>query len=1044
MRFIVKRKWLVLLAWIIIVAGLFFMAPNMGDLVREKGQITLPDHYSSKLASEILSEARSDDGTSDTTTIALVLFNEKEKLSAAEIKEAEKAIELLENNKDLGVTEIISHFKEESLKDQLVSQDGKAILASVTLEWNGRDAKEVKKSLYDTLESVDVDYAFTSEWMVNEDLIVSSQEGVRKTEGIAIVFILLVLLLVYRSFVAPFIPLLTVGFSYLAAQSIVAFLVKYVDFPVSTYTQIFLVVVLFGLGTDYCILLLSRFKEELLKQETVTDAIVETYRNGGRTVLFSGLAVMIGFAAIGFSQFIIYQSAAAVAVGIAVLLVALFTIVPFFMSLLAGKLFWPSKMKEKQGDNWLWAFFGKFSLSRPFVSLLVVAAICVPFLIFYDGTLSYNSMDEISDDYGSVKAFNVIADSFSPGEAMRTQVVLKNDEAMDSQEYLALTEQISRELEKVDLVDSVRSVTRPMGEPLEDFLVAKQADALKDGLGEGKDGLSQISSGLQQASSELAKSEPELNQAVDGIEQLISGTSELRNGVSELQTHLAAIEEGIRLGSASSDQIIAGLEEAKKGAEELHRAYETKLLPNYRTMEEGLAGLTDGYTRIGDGLSQIAQSLSKEQQELFNYIENKHQDMAYDIDYQTLKAKIMFITEELHGLSDKMAELNTHLAQIQAGLKAANDGFAEAIAEQNKISAGLEMLISGIEEQQAAFYKLADGQGRIVDSLPQMAAGLSGINDGQQQLLDGFSEIGDQLSQLTDGLKRSADGLDQVSDGLGQAQEYLAGLAQSEETGGFYLPKEALESEEFASVLDVYMSPDRKIMTIDVIFKANPYSNEAMAQIPEIKKAVERATKDTKLENAVMVVGGVTSLNADLDAMSSEDYNRTVIFMLVGIAFILMILFRSFVMPLYIIGSLILTYYTTMAINEVIFVQLLGYSGFTWAVPFFGFVILIALGVDYSIFLMDRFNEYKNLLVEQAMYMAMKKMGTVIISAAIILSGTFAAMMPAGMLSLLEIALITIVGLFLYSFVVLPLFIPVMVKIFGEANWWPFQRPAND
>jgi len=128
----------------------------------------------------------------------------------------------------------------------------------------------------------------------------------------------------------------------------------------------------------------------------------------------------------------------------------------------------------------------------------------------------------------------------------------------------------------------------------------------------------------------------------------------------------------------------------------------------------------------------------------------------------------------------------------------------------------------------------------------------------------------------------------------------------------------------------------------------------------------------------------------------------------------------------------------------VIFVQLLGHSGFTWAVPFFGFVILIALGVDYSIFLMDRFNEYKNLLVEQAMYRAMKKMGTVIMSAAVILGGTFAAMMPAGMLSLLEIASITIVGLFLYSFVIMPLFIPVMVKIFGEANWWPFQRPVNE
>jgi len=63
-----------------------------------------------------------------------------------------------------------------------------------------------------------------------------------------------VLLLVFRSVVAPIIPLLTVGFSYLAAQSIVSILVDKLDFPVSSYTQIFLVAILFGIGTDYCIL----------------------------------------------------------------------------------------------------------------------------------------------------------------------------------------------------------------------------------------------------------------------------------------------------------------------------------------------------------------------------------------------------------------------------------------------------------------------------------------------------------------------------------------------------------------------------------------------------------------------------------------------------------------------------------------------------------------------------------------------------------------------------------------------------------------------
>lgn len=1044
MNTIIKRKWFVIIAWIAVVAGLFFSAPNMGDLVREKGQITMPDNYSSKLAGEILAEVKSDDGSGDSSSVALVFHNEKDKLSSAEIKEAEKAIGILdEKSEELGITEILTHFKEEDLKNQLVSEDGKAILASITLDWNNRDAGEVKDALYETLKDIKVDHYYTSEWLINEDLVFSSQEGLKKTEGITVVFILIVLLLVFRSFVAPLVPLLTVGFSYLAAQSIVAFLVDKVDFPVSTYTQIFLVAVLFGIGTDYCILLLSRFKEELAQRETVTEAIVETYRNAGRTVLFSGIAVMIGFAAIGLSQFILYQSAAAVAVGVGILLLALFTVVPFFMAVLGKKLFWPSKTKAEHGDNWLWAFFGKFSLSRPFVSLLVVAAISVPFLVFYDGELSYNSMDEISDEAGSVKAFNVISDSFSPGESMPTTIVLKNDEAMDSEEYLALAEKISQELEKVDLVDSVRSVTRPVGEPLEDFLVAKQAKTLEEGLGEGKGGLEEISKGLEEASSELSKSGPQLNGATDGINRLISGTNELKSGLSEIETNLANIEEGIRQGTVGSEQVISGLEEAKTGAEELLVGYED-LLKGYKEIEGSLSFLTSKYEEVGDGLTLLSDGYSQFLNEfLFGYLESTY-GFSEDPLYKEMKPKVEKLQEELESLSKNFGELNQGLTGISGGITEANTGFVQAVEGQKGITAGLKALIAGIEQQKSGLQQLADGQGLIVDNIPQMTTGLSGINEGQQQLLDGFSEIGGQLTELTDGLNQSADGLNQVGDGLGSAQDYLTELAESNEMSGFHIPAEALESEEFSQVLDVYLSKDRKVMTIDVIFAESPYSNEAMAQIDAMEQAVKRATQDTKLENAVMAIGGITSTNADLDTMSSQDYSRTVTLMLVGIALILIFLFRSIIMPVYIIGSLILTYFTSMAINEAIFVNLLGYAGISWAVPFFAFVILVALGVDYSIFLMDRFNEYKNLLVEQAMYMAMKKMGTVIISAAIILSGTFAAMMPAGMLSLLQIASITIMGLFLYSFVILPLFIPVMVKTFGPANWWPFQRPSND
>ncbi|MDX8290512.1 MMPL family transporter [Metabacillus indicus] len=1043
MNTIIKQKWLVLVLWIAVVAGLLFTAPNMADLVREKGQIDVPEGYSSSYASEILDEVQKEEGGEDSSSVALVFYSEK-KLTKSEISEAEKAIRTLEREEDkLGITEILTHFNEESLKEQLVSKDGKAILASVNVAWNDREPEEVRDALYEAISDVNVDYDYTGNWMINEDLIKSSEEGLKKTEGITVIFILAVLLLVFRSIVAPIIPLLAVGFTYLASQSIVSFLVDSLDFPISNYTQIFLVAVLFGIGTDYCILILSRFKEELATSETVTDAIVATYKNAGRTVFFSGVAVMIGFAAIGFSQFKLYQSASAVAVGVAVLLIALFTIVPFFMAVLGGKIFWPSKSKAEHGESRLWSILGRFSLARPLLSLLIVAAICVPFLAVYDGELSFDSLEEISGDVSSIKAFNAIADSFGPGESMPTQIVMQNDEEMDSAEYAALAEKISQEVEKVDLVDNVRSVTRPAGEPIEDFFVAKQAENLSDGLGDGKEGIDEISKGLNEAGSELSKSQPQLNDATEGINGLISGTSELQSGINEVQSNLVKIEDGIRQGSAGSEQIKDGLLKMKSELEKLSAGYE-ELLKGYSEAGAGIETLSAEYAKIENGLAAVNNAVAQIQPEDFTDLEGKYNGIEDETQYKEIKEGALTAAGALPDLSAGVAELNKGLAGASAGISQANNGFTQANNGLAQFPGGIDALIKGIDQQLAGLNQLADGQGQIAGNMPKLSNGLGEVNSGQKQLLDGFGDLGGQLGQLTDGLNQSADGLNQVSDGIGSAQDYLTGLSKSSDQNGFYLPEEVLESKEFAQALDAYMSEDRKTMTLDVVFEASPYSNEAIEQVPEIKEAVGRAVKDTKLENADVAVGGITSTNADLSSVSAQDYSRTVILMLVGISIILIFMFRSLIMPIYIIGSLVLAYFTSMAINEVIFVDILQYTGISWAVPFFGFVILVALGVDYSIFLMDRFNEYRDLSVGEAMLMSMKKMGTVIISAAVILGGTFAAMMPSGMLSLLQIASIILIGLFLYALVILPLFIPVMVKTFGSANWWPFKRVSNE
>lgn len=1034
MRAIIKGKWLVLYTWIAVVTVLLMTAPNMANLVRDKGDLVVPKGYSSSLANEILNEIK--DGNE--STVALV-FHGKDKLTKSELAEAKAAIALLEKNKTkLGITEILSHFNNEELKDQLVSEDGTTILTRLTIDMGKREDKEVSKALYDTLKDTKLKHYYTSNWLVNEDLNKNAQEGLKKTEGITVVFILVVLLLVFRSFIAPFVPLVTVGFSYLAAQSIVAFLVDKVNFPISSYTQIFLVAVLFGIGTDYTILLLSRFKEEMANHESVTDAIVETYRTAGKTVYFSGFAVMVGFSAIGFSTFKLYQSAAAVAVGVALLLVALSTIVPFFMTVLGRKLFWPAKGKLEHKDSKLWETVGKFALAKPVLSLLIVAAVTVPFLITYDGTLSYNSLTEVGNKADSIKAFNMIADGFGEGQAMPTQIVIKNDEKMDSSEYIGLAEKISQDLQKIDGVDTIRSVTRPMGEPLADLFVAKQAGTLQDGIAQGNDGIKQISDGLNEAESELTKSQPQLEQATAGIGELVTGTSKLADGVGQLQGGLTQIEDGMKKGSMGTADIKKGLQEIKTNAEKLAAGSE-QLLKGYQDASAGLSFFLTKYQSIETSLYDISGKLDTADEHFAN-LEQKYPQISTDQeDYKTLKENVLYSQVVTSELLSGMKDLNTNFAGAITGVQTANEKFAGVVSGQQQLNAYMGQLIIGIDQLQAGLVAAADGQEQVIGNLSQFSNGLTTINGGQQQLMDGFSGLGGQMTQLTDGLGQSVTGLTQIHDGLNSANDYLANLAKSDQSvTGMYIPDEVLTSKDFAQVLDTYMSKDRKVMTIDVVFKYNPYSNEAMSRINDIKDSVNKATKDTKLENAKVAVGGITSTNTDLSAMSNADYSRTVVLMMIGIAIILIVMLRSVVMPIYLIASLIITYYTAMGITEAIYVNLLGYEGISWAVPFFAFVILVALGIDYSIFLMDRFKEYRDLSVGEAMLLSMKKMGTVIISAAVILGGTFAAMMPAGVMSLLQIATLVLIGLFLYALVILPLFVPVMAKLFGKANWWPF------
>ncbi|WP_096273669.1 MMPL family transporter [Paucisalibacillus globulus] len=1036
MKHIIRFRWLIAVLWIGAAVSLFVFAPNLQDLVREKGQIAAPEDSPSVQAQQLLESMQENQKGNQTS--AVLVFHEADSFDSAEREKVAESISILEEKSEaLGISNILSFMDDPAIEEQTVSSDDKTIIVPFQVSLENQDIDEARETIYSTLESIDVEHYLTGEAFISQDIITNSEEGLKKTEIITVGLILVILFIVFKSFVAPFIPLLTVGISYLAAQGIVSILADKVDFPLSTFTQIFMVAVMFGIGTDYCILLISRFKEELAGGTSIKDAVIRTYKTSGKTILYAGIAVLIGFSTIGLSTFSLYQSAVAVAVGVAVVLIALATLVPFFLVVLGKKLFWPFDKSVSHKESKLWGTVGTFAWARPLIALLIVAVIVVPALVSYDGDKSYNSLEEIGDSYKSVKGFNYISDSFGPGQTMPTTVVLESENPIDTAEEFQQMERIAESLAKLNGVEQVRSATRPTGSIIEDFKVDTFTGQLADGVGKSTDGITEVQSGLQEASSKLEESGPQLEEAKDGVDQLLDGTEAARTGVSDIQAALEQIENGIESGAMGAGEVKENLQTIKDNLDQTI-AGNKELLNGYQQLAQGLSDIN---SQQFDSLSQLPSIINQVYSSLSTVLSN-HPDLEKDQDFMTAYVTLENISKQVEPLSGIQQLMETQVIAPFNALNEKNEQFnlAKSISAQEQLSAGIGDLIAGVGELESGLNQAADGQDKVVTNIPSLQEGLSEMYGGQEQLKSAFQEMQDQLGQLSSGLTEGANGLQQIGNGLSEVQGYLSEIETDENNPIVMIPEEALENEAFMEGANMYLSEDKTIAKFEVILEYNPYSTEALTMVDSIREKADEVKQNTIFENSEALLGGISSTNNDLQNVSDEDYSKTVLYMIIGIFIILIILLRSIIMPIYLIGSLVLTYFTSMAISEIIFVNIMGYDGLTWAVPFFAFVMLTALGIDYSIFLMDRFNEYRDVNIKEAMITSMKKMGTVIISAAVILGGTFGAMLPSGVLSILQIATVVLVGLALYAFVMLPLFIPVMVKLFGKANWWPFRR----
>jgi RND superfamily putative drug exporter len=230
-------------------------------------------------------------------------------------------------------------------------------------------------------------------------------------------------------------------------------------------------------------------------------------------------------------------------------------------------------------------------------------------------------------------------------------------------------------------------------------------------------------------------------------------------------------------------------------------------------------------------------------------------------------------------------------------------------------------------------------------------------------------------------------------------------------------------------------APPPTVSDGDVLLQGTLTSAADSAEAEDTVRALRTELGDTAL------VGGVTATAVDSDAASIRDRSIIIPLVLAVILIILMLLLRAIVAPLLLVATVVLSFGATMGISALVFNHILGLPGADPAVPLFGFVFLVALGIDYNIFLMTRVREEAlHHGARIGMTRGLSITGGVITSAGIVLAATFAALAVIPVLFLLQLAFIVAFGVLLDTIVVRSLLVPALGQELGKAMWWPSKR----
>ena len=976
-RLVVRRPWTVIGFWLVLAALLSVTFAPLALVVRDRTEEILPSDAPVEVATRQMTASFHE---TEPQNIAVVVLTNEHGLTPADEHVYRTLVDRLrQDTRDVVIVQ--DFITTPPLREVFASQDNKAWLIPVGIAGKVPSVKfseayaRVVEIVKQTVEQAPKGSTLAANMAgIPATAFELSQIGERDLHLITIATVVMVLLILLVIYRNPVTMLLPLATIGISmvAAQQVVSGLAGVGLGISQQTVVFMTAIMMGAGVDYAVFLISRYHEHLRRGLDSDQAVARALTGIGKVIAASAATVAVTFLGMIFTRLELFSTIGP-ALALAVS-VAFLAAVTLLPALMvvAGRRGWIAPKKDLTSR--LWRRSGIHIVRRP-VAHLIASLVVLIFLASCSTLMrcSYDDRKSLPASSESNRGFAAIDRHFPAGSMTPQYLLVQSPHDLRTPKALADLEEMAQRVSQLPGIAMVRGVTRPTGQPLEQATLSWQAGVVGDKLSDAANRIAGAKGDLDALTGGARRLADSLGAVSGQVSQAIAVVSGLANTLAGIENQLA---------SSKTVQDIERLAASMRSTGDSMGANLGNLKEMLNTTGPVLAGLNSSPTCGVDPACGNARDL------LQRMVDSRNS-----------------------GQLDTVAELAQQLQSVPGGtdLAATLQGIRGSLAQavQTVDALGLE------------------NSGALQNEMANIQQGANALANGSAQVADGVQTLTDQTKQVGGGLSDAAALLLAVK--LNASQPSMA---------GFYIPPQAMADNRFKDLAGVFISPDGHAVRYLVQSKLEPFEAKAMDQVKSIADTARGAQPNTSLADASISMAGLTPTSSEMRDYYDHDL-RFIVGMTIAVVFaILVLLLRAILAPLYLVGTVVLSYLSALGIGVIVF-QFIGGQPLAWNVPGLAFIILVAVGADYNMLLISRIRDESPHGIRSGVIRTVGTTGGVITSAGVIFAASMFGLLFASLSAMVQVGFVMGVGLLLDTFLVRTITVPALAVVAGKGNWWP-------